>query len=179
MQQLAYLDEEVSMASLQAAVYQRHAPGILAYLRLHMRSCEDAEDLLVDIFLASFESATFQRLEETQRRQWLWRVARNKLIDYYRASARRQMLNVDDVADEIYYDEEFSPENMAERGEEFLRLRNHVCRLSPFQQQILRLRFVYGMRCSEIAAQVGKSEGAVRTQLSRTLNKLHSIYMQA
>jgi len=41
---------------------------------------------------------------------------------------------------------------------------------------VLHLRFSQGMRCSEIAAHLGKHEGAVKVMLSRALNILKNIY---
>ena len=41
---------------------------------------------------------------------------------------------------------------------------------------ILKLRFVNGLRSPEIASLVGKSETAVRSLLSRTLNQLRMFY---
>lgn len=161
-----------------AALYQRHAPGLFTYLRLHLRSREDAEDVLAEVFLRSFESASFHQLSEQQQQLWLWRVARNKLADHYRVAARRQTVDLDALAEEIYDDEELSPERLAERGEDYLRLSEALGELSPVQQQVLRLRLVNGLRCVDIAKQLGKSEGAIRTLFSRTLNLLRSIYTQ-
>ncbi len=41
-----------------ADLYRRYAPVIFSYLRLHVPSYEDAEDLLVEVFLAAFEHAS-------------------------------------------------------------------------------------------------------------------------
>lgn len=174
MQQPLYLEQRDGTPLSE--LYQRHAPAILHHLQLHLPAREDAEDLLVDTFLAAFENKNFQELAENRQRLWLWRVARNKVVDYYRASSRRQMVKLDEVADEIFYDADLEPEQLAERSEEYVSLHQHVHELTPLQQQILRLRFVNGLRCNEIAQRVGKSEGAVRMLFSRTLNALRSIY---
>ncbi|GCE29618.1 DNA-directed RNA polymerase sigma-70 factor [Dictyobacter alpinus] len=161
-----------------AILYQRYAPGILTYLRLHVSSREDAEDLLVDTFLAGCESQSFQALPEERQRLWLWRVARNKVADYYRSPSQRTMVNVDELADALYADEDQMPELLAERGEEYLRLRSQVQQLPWLQQQILRLRFVNNLNSMEIARLVGKSDAAVRMMLLRTLNLLRSAYSE-
>lgn len=159
-----------------AVLYQRHSPSLLAYLRMHARSWEEAEDLLVEVFLAALEKEGFGALREAEQRSWLWRVARNKVVDSFRLMQRRQMLPLDEVAETIYYDEELAPEQVTLRQEEYARLRSSIQDLSPLQQQVLQLRFVNELRCGEIATAVGKSEAAVRMLLSRTLNLLRSIY---
>lgn len=167
--------EEAGTVSL---LYQRHAMGIFTYLRLHVSSREDAEDLLVDTFLAACESPSFQALSEERQRLWLWRVMRNKVADYYRSPARREMSNVDDLCDALYADEASAPDHLAERGEEYLQLREEVQQLPWLQQKILQLRFVNDLPSGEIAKTVGKSDAAVRMILSRTLNLLRSIYLK-
>ena len=171
---LGKMEEACTVSTL----YQRYAPGIFSYLHLHVRTREDAEDLLVDTFLAACESQTFQALSQEKQRLWLWRVVRNKVVDYYRSPAHRQTVNVDDLADAIYADENLAPELLAERGEEYHQLRTQVQQLPWLQQQILQLRFVNDLTSLEIARIVGKNDAAARMMLSRTLNLLRSIYMK-
>ncbi len=163
-----------------AQVYQCYAPPIFAYLRMHAPSREDAEDLLVETFLAALENEYFKGLSEEAQRSWLWRVARNKAADMFRTgSRRRRLLPLEDVAEALYSDDELAPEQSALYQEEYTQLQNTVRRLPPLQQEIVRLRFVNGLHCTEIATVLGKREGTVRSLLSRTLNLLRAIYKNA
>ena len=68
-----------------ARLYRSYAPGILAYLRRHVPTQEDAEDLLLDVFLAALEyEPRLAGLAEDELRAWLATVARNKMIDHHR-----------------------------------------------------------------------------------------------
>jgi RNA polymerase sigma-70 factor (ECF subfamily) len=120
-----------------ATLYQQYAPAIFAYLLQHMRSEEDAEDILVEVFLAALENEQFPLLAEKAQLAWLWRVARNKMIDVYRRSVRRQSVTLEHIAESINDDDGIDP---------------------------------------EIAAHMGKREGAVKVMLSRALNLLKNIY---
>jgi RNA polymerase sigma-70 factor (ECF subfamily) len=159
-----------------AELYRLHAPSILAYLRMHTSSWEEAEDVLVDVFLAALEKENFGTLRESEQRSWLWRVARNKVVDAFRAAQRRQFQPLEDIAETVYDDDDLAPEQFALRQEEYHQLYASIQNLSTLQQQVLRLRFVHELRCAEIATALGKSEAAVRMLLSRTLNLLRSIY---
>ena len=161
-----------------AALYQRHAPSLLAYLRMHTPSREDARDLLVEVFLAALEGERFRDLRLEEQRSWLWRVARNKVADYHRAAHRQQHFSLDEVAETACCDEGQTPEQIALRQEELAQLLISIQRLSPIQQQLLHLRFVSNLSCAEIAHALDKREGAVRMLLSRTMNRLRSIYEQ-
>ena len=159
-----------------ALLYRKYAPGILTYMRNHITSQEDAEDLVVEVFLAALEYAKFAMLSEKEQQLWLWRVTRNKVIDAYRKAKTRQSVNLDAVAEGLFEDEMFSPEYSALRQEDYMDLYAHLQSLPPLQQQILRMRFAQDLSCDEIATALGKQENAVRVTLSRSLNLLRKTY---
>src|SRR5581483_6766976 len=164
--------EEPEMALL----YRTYAPGLLAYVRMHVALQEDAEDLVVEVFLAAIENAKFATLPEKAQQLWLWRVTRNKVIDAYRRAKTRQNVSLEHMSDHLFEDEVFSPENAALRQEDYLDLYAHLQSLSASQQEILRLRFGQDLSCVEVATVLGKQENAVRVTLSRSLNLLRGIY---
>ena len=159
-----------------ALLYSKYAPGLLGYARMHIASQEDAEDLVVEVFLAAIENAKFTTLSEKAQQLWLWRVARNKVIDAYRRAKTRQSVSLDSVTEHLFEDEVFSPENAALQQEDYMDLYAHLQSLPALQQEILRLRFGQDLSCIEIATMLGKQENAVRVTLSRSLNVLRSIY---
>jgi RNA polymerase sigma-70 factor (ECF subfamily) len=159
-----------------ALLYGKYAPGLLAYARMHITSVEDAEDLIVEVFMAALENAKFARLSDKEKQLWLWRVTRNKVIDTYRRAKTRQNVTFEQVAGGLFEDEMTNPEYAALRQEDYMDLYAHLQELPPLQQQILRMRFGQGLSCSEIAARLGKHENAVRVTLSRTLNLLRKMY---
>lgn len=169
-------NEIVSCDSPVARLYAQHAPAIFAYLRQQTASREDAEDVLVEVFVAAVEFSELDRLGEKEQIAWLWRVARNKVVDAYRRSRLRQGTDIDLVADLLYDDDRHAPEQVTLLREEYAHLHDQLAKLSPIQREALRLRFANDLRCSEIATIMGKREGAVRVLLSRTLNFLRTLY---
>jgi RNA polymerase sigma factor (sigma-70 family) len=159
-----------------ALLYRKYAPGMLTYVRMRVPSPEDAEDLVVEVFLAAIENAKFTVLSEKAKQSWLWRVTRNKVIDAYRRMKTRQSVTLDHVAEGLFEDEMFSPEYSALRQENYMDLYAHLQSLPRLQQEILRLRFGQDLSCSEIATMLGKQENVVRVTLSRSLNLLRKIY---
>ncbi len=157
-------------------LFERHSATIFTYLRQHTRSREDAEDILVDTFLAAMEDREFARLPESSQVAWLWRVARNKTVNAFRQAAVRRGTSLEQVDETISEEETQDPEQMALRQDEVRQVRDLLRRLPPLQQDLLRLRFGYDLRCTEIAAILGKREQALRTMLSRTLKLLRTQY---
>ena len=88
-------------------------------MRQQTGSREDADDILVEVLVAAVESSAFDRLGEKERVVWLWRVARNKAVDAYRRSRLRQGMDLEQVADWIYDDDERSPEQIALRKDSY------------------------------------------------------------
>lgn len=167
--------DEPRMANM-GELYRQYAPPIFAYLFQHLPTEEDAEDILVEVFLAALESELFSSLSEKAQLAWLWRVARNKMVDTYRRSARRSSVTLASIAEGLIDDDDIGPEPFALKQEEHAKLTTCLKSLSPQQQEVLRLHFSLDMRCSEIATHLGKHEGAVKVMLSRALNLLKNIY---
>src|SRR5207237_8814932 len=82
-----------------ALLYRKYAPGLLAYVRMRVPSQEDAEDLVVEVFLAALQYAQFAALSEKAKQLWLWLVTRNKVIDTYRRAKTRQRVTIDHVVE--------------------------------------------------------------------------------
>jgi RNA polymerase sigma-70 factor (ECF subfamily) len=143
MQPLRYLDniEDTALSDL----YQQHAPALLTHLLANTHSIEDAEDLLLDVFDAALERASLRALSVEEQRAWLWRVARNKVVDHYRKRSRRIHVPLEEVSETTFADDELAPEQGAMRNEEHRDLRDAIKRLPALQQEILLLRFVNGL----------------------------------
>lgn len=158
-----------------ARLYEQHGPALFAYLRQQTGSPENAEDVLVEVFIAALETGKLDQLSEKEQVSWLWRVARNKGVDAYRRSQVRQGLDLSLVADHID-DDERTPELIALQREASTLLQTRLDKLSPVQREAVRLRFAHGLRSLEIAAVMGKREATVRSILARSLNFLRTLY---
>jgi RNA polymerase sigma-70 factor (ECF subfamily) len=157
-------------------LYQRHWHALFTVIRQSISSREDAEDILLEVFLAAMESQTLPGMSEPHQEAWLRRVAYNKCMDFHRRTTRRPKSSLDEHVETLYDDEEREPEQVALRQEGVVQLREHLKILSADQREILRLRFADGLPCGQIAARMHKSEGAVRSALARALNRLRGIY---
>jgi RNA polymerase sigma-70 factor, ECF subfamily len=159
-----------------AELYQRYAPAILAYLLRNIGSREDAEDLLLDVFLAVLEKRQSADVDEQRLATWIWVVARNKAVDYHRRHKHRTHRDLQTVRETLYENDEQAPEQMALKNEAYQKLHTTLRELPEFQRDIILLRFGHGLSCGEIATVIKKSEGAVRMALHRTLKLLRTLY---
>jgi RNA polymerase sigma-70 factor (ECF subfamily) len=156
-------------------LYQRHAPALFAYLFKQTVSREDAEDLLLEVFVAAMERGDLEDRGEQEQRAWLWAVARNKAADHFRQRARHPSEPLKQIEDTAISDAALEPEQVLLKREAFAALFAQIEQLPALQQEVLKLRFGYGLRSTEIAQLLKKKEGAVRMLLSRALRVLRGM----
>jgi RNA polymerase sigma-70 factor (ECF subfamily) len=151
----------------------------MTYVRRHVPLREDAEDIVLEVFLAALEQKGLAQRSEPEQLAWLRHVAHHKFVDYHRRSTRRPAVPLEDAAETLLTDEDAAPDHLAVRREEDVLLRERLIQLPENYQTVLQLRFANGLRCTEIAKHLNKSDGAVRMLLSRALNILRDIYAQS
>lgn len=163
--------------SLLEHLYRKHARDVLRYVQQYIFSREDADDLLIEVFLAVLENEHVLNLSEGNQIAWLLRVARNKIVDYQRRAIRHPVIALDEALDSPFEIDYLTPEQVALDQEALDVLRGRLALLPELQQQVLRLRFADGLRTREIAERLEKSDGAIRALLLRTLNLLRQLYI--
>lgn len=156
-------------------LYEIHGRAIFSYLRVQGLSSEDAEDLLIEIFLAAIERDNLSTFSHGEQLAWLRRVAHNKLLNTYRHARRHPQVPLDSIG-ELHL--EVGPEQLTLLREERSQLRAHIQGLPVLQQQILQLRYGDGLSHAAIAILLNMREAAVRKLLSRTILSLRRTYQQ-
>lgn len=174
-QQLA----EIFDNSLITTLYREHSIDIFKYLYACTCIREDAEDLLVEVFLAALNNQKLACLNQREQKAWLVCVARNKMIDWRRRTKRRPSTSLAFIRDILYDDEEHWPEQVVLRQEEYALLHARLEKLSRLQREVVQLHFIAELSCAEIATLLAKRENAVRIALSRGLNALRTIYQKS
>jgi RNA polymerase sigma-70 factor (ECF subfamily) len=155
-------------------LYERYGVRVYRYLRAKTASDEEAADLTQTVFLRAFASLRGYRSNRAPFVAWLFRIARNVSIDAHR---RRQRAVAGEASGWLRPSSEFlDPVEMAIRRERLDRLRLLLADLDPSKRDLLMLRFSAGLSSAEIAAIVGKSEAAVKKQLTRIIAALKEHY---
>lgn len=160
----------------KSMLYERFAETLLASLCQQVSNRQDAEDLLLEVFLAALQNTSLARFPARRQLAWLRRVARNKVIDHYRHRALFTIQPLGQVQETE--DRSLTPEQQAEKQEKWTWLLQAIEHLTPVQRELVRLRYVQELRLTQIAALMEKPEGTVRKMLSRTLRHLKTLYEQ-
>ena len=149
-------------------LYQLYYPKLYNYAYLQLSDVQQAEDLASEVLLRVLESLKDYRFLGVPVAAWVFRIARNHLIDLHRRRQRRPQValyegipNADD-----------SPHDAAERSIAQGELRLALSQLTEEQRQLIILKFVEGMDNSSVARVLGRSEGAVKSLQHRALVSL-------
>jgi len=160
-------DNESALASLYEAYFDKIAR--YAYYRIGDRN--EAEDIAGEVFLKALESLKSYKERGVPMQAWLYRIAHNLVIDYYRKMQKRKTVPIDDVEIEGG----ISPVAIAERNIDLERVKKAMERLTHEQREVLGLRFFGGLSSREAGHVLNKSDGAVREMQRAAIEKLRNI----
>jgi RNA polymerase sigma-70 factor (ECF subfamily) len=149
-----------------APIYERYVERIYAYCARRV-SQEEAEDLTSFIFARALASAHDYRGGSVGA--WLFTIAHNVVVNHYRDRRAHALLD-----DARVPDEHPALLDQVIMTDEHEALRALVGRLPLHEQDMLMMKLVGELNASEIGALVGKSAGAVRTELHRIIDRLRS-----
>jgi len=154
-------------------LYERYAPRVFRYLYGHMSNRLDAEDLTEEVFLRVWRSISNYRDQGVPFLAYLFRIARNALIDHYRRNAStKQDASVEDI---ILRDQGPGPGEAVTSMLEHEKLRRTMGRLRDDYRTVLVLRFLGELSPEETAQVMGRSAGAVRVLQHRALLALRKL----
>jgi RNA polymerase sigma-70 factor (ECF subfamily) len=141
------------------AAYNEHFQSVFRFALRHTGRRHWAEDITSDTFLALYRNR--QNVEEAQLPAWLFTVARNRAIDYWRQRSKEEAF-------------EGANERLSQGSADwssFQELLGHRS-LKPVHRVCLVMRFVHGMSREEIARETGLKESQVKGHLQYALKLL-------
>jgi RNA polymerase sigma-70 factor (ECF subfamily) len=151
-------------------LYRRYVGQVYSFALYELRDRHAAEDATEQVFLRAL--AALPRFEERGEggsstfRVWLFRIARNVLANERRRRRRRPEEPLDLALGAAAADDPAA--TVADR-DDARRAWRAVERLPDERRRAIVLRFVHEMSTAEIAAILGRSEGAVRILIHRAL----------
>jgi RNA polymerase sigma-70 factor, ECF subfamily len=150
-------------------LYLIHFDRIYSYLHMSVGNRHDAEDLTTQTFLKMLESIGRFRWQSAPFSAWLFRIAHNLAMDHFRSRRRWQP---EEEVPEVPGSEEPSAELVAMQSIGRQSMLELIEKLSPEQQQVLTLKFVFNFQNADVAKILGKTEGAIKSLQHRALASL-------
>lgn len=144
-------------------LYEENFHGVYAYVARRVGDRHQAEDLTADVFREALAGLNGFQWRDVPFGAWLRGIASRVVADYFRGRGRE----VGDPAKAA----EPSVENETERSAMLFQL---VDRLPAAQFRVIQMRFVEQKSIREIAAALGRSEGAVKQLQLRAIESLRA-----
>ncbi|HEY6144757.1 MAG TPA: RNA polymerase sigma factor [Solirubrobacterales bacterium] len=143
-------------------IVDRYQGRLLGFCRQMLSSTEDAEDVLQEVFVNAYKAMLADE-REINLRPWLYRIARNRCLNYLRkpkADAQESM----DMVPEV---DAASTAEMVHNREEFRQILSDVNKLPETQRSALLLREMDALSYEEIAAAMDTTVPSVKSLLVR------------
>ena len=155
--------------SRQAAerLVERYYDEIYVFVYRQTGHKEDTMDLTQSVFLAVLRALPSYDPKKAAFRTWLYRIAANKVID-----ARRRFRPVTTPLEEIELPVQEGFVSQIHDRELLKQIEDYVSGLPPSLQAVFRLRLYGEQSFSEIAATLGQSETAIKSQYYRLLGRI-------
>lgn len=174
-----------------AEFVEANRPALMAFLHsrigAHLAKKTEADDILQDACLEACRSLDKAPLDTWDPLHWLFQICERKIIDAHRrhfASQKRDASREAAIPDgsdaagglaNLLAASMTTPSAAFSRDQRQLRVLAALDTLPEEQREAIRLRYLVGLPSKEIAQKLGKTDGAIRVMLSRSLGKLQEM----
>jgi RNA polymerase sigma-70 factor (ECF subfamily) len=141
-----------------AAIFDRFHEPVYRFIASRIHRPADAEDLTQLVFVKALEALPRYQSRGVPFGGWLFRLARNTVIDHVRT--HRETTELEQVLDRV--DQDRGPDEWAMTRQELESVRVALAALTDEQREAIALRYFAGLSAKEAATAMGKQEGTVR-----------------
>ena len=152
-------------------LYDIFLDTIYRFVSFRVSTREDTEDLTEQIFLHAFTHIRGYEERGIPFEAWLYRIARNKIIDHYRT--KHITIPIHDREDLV--DERKSPEEITEQSMDFELVRSKMRLLPETYREIISLKYIEDKENTEISEILGKPVDQIRVLQGRAIQKLKQL----
>ncbi len=150
-------------------IYKDYFQYVFSYLLSFTNNPEIAEELTQETFYSVIKNIhKFQN--NSSLKTWIYKIAKNKLIDYYKKIKKIQNMDIDEVSEKFLLINSFE-EEYADR-EELINVYKRIHRLDEKSKEVVYLRIKCEFNFKEIGNIMGKSEEWARITFYRAKIKL-------
>ena len=151
-----------------AEVHNKYYDSIYRYIAFRVNDTQTAEDLTSEVFLRLLNALRDKTAPQNTLRGWLYGVASYVLKEHYRKKKR-------DGFSLLHEDIPSEQQNVEQQIDALLQnenLQTVMSGLTEDQQNVLALRFGFGMPIQEVAQTMGKSEGSIKMLQARAISSI-------
>ena len=151
-------------------LYRQNATSVFYYLYSRVRNVADAEDLASQTFVTALENLPKLR-DPLKFTPWVFTIARNKAFDFFRKAQRHPTGGYEEEQESVKAVEVTLSQTDQDR---LYDLESLISRLSPLEQEYLRLRIIADLPFAEIASILREPETRIKKKYYRLLERLQA-----
>lgn len=152
------------------AVYDATSAKLFAVAVRILKRADLAEDVMQDAYLKIWDAAPNYSPQLGSPVGWMVAITRNRAIDVLRKRVEVRLDNENEQLEQA--DDAPDPYQLAEQSNELKALLGCMENLSPQQRQCLLMAYYYGYTHDEIAAQMKKPVGTIKSWIRRSLARV-------
>ncbi len=150
-------------------IYDKYIDKIYRFIFLKVNSQEKAQDLCSETFLRGWKVFKERQKEIENPQAFLYKIARNLVIDHYREKGRTEVVSADFVP---IIDPSQDLEEKGSLDSDLNRVKLVLADIKDDYREVIVWHYIEDLSIPEIAKILSKSEGAVRVTLHRALGVL-------
>lgn len=168
------LDYAAGNAEAFEVLYNRYKQPLYKFIR-NSCSCEpQSAELFQDVWLRVIKARS-SYAPDTSFKAWLFRIARNRTVDYYRLNGRLNEATLnEDIPIETPNDHAAEPEAYASLSEQIDTLQQVLETLPIVQREALLLHYISGMTLKEIADVVAVKPETVKSRIRYATSRVRA-----
>ena len=156
------------------ALYDRHAPALLALAMRVLGNRDEAEEVLQESFVRIWQEAASYDANRAGFRAWACTIVRNRALDL----VRRRGTQIRGTAVMEQPEPPAKPDAVAQSGEDAARVRAALATLPEAQRHALELAYYEGLTHVEIAERTKTPLGTVKTRILDGMRKLKQMLVE-
>ncbi len=154
------------------ALFDKFHSRLFNFFFMHTGHRQSSEDMVQDVFLRMLKYKHTYR-GEGKFTTWMFSIAHNTKIDYYRKSKKAMNFSGDI---DLLAESELNPEERVGEADNAALLKKALAGLSEDKREVLVLSRFHHMKYEEIASILNCKVGTVKARVFRALKELSGIY---
>ena len=156
------------------AMYGEYFPKIYNYVFCRILHRQNAEDIVSAVFLKVVENFDTYNQDKASFATWIYRIARNTLIDFYRT--HKDAISLDGDDENIYVPVDFDEESKLIENEDRKALYTALSKMDARTREIIALKYYGEMSIRDISAMLNINESTASTIHTRGIKKLRQLF---
>jgi len=152
-------------------IFDFFAPKVNAYFIQNNIKFESSEELTQEVLSAVWVKSKLYEPEKSALSTWIFAIARNKKIDFYRKNSKVDFKE-EDIRYFLYQDKEVDPVEESEKNKQIEQINNQ---LNEQQKKMIKMNFFENKSHKKIAEELEIPLGTVKSKIRHILKNMQKI----